>query len=402
MLGYLLARAGVSVVVIEKHGDFLRDFRGDTVHPSTIELMHELGILDEFLALPHQKVFELGAQIGDDHLQMADFSRLRTQANFVAFMPQWDFLNFLVSKARQYAQFSLLMDTEATGLIENDGQVEGVIADTEDGELRINADLIVGADGRTSIVRNAAGLEVKDVGAPMDILWMRMTRKKTDPPQTLGRINYGVFLIMLNREDYWQCGLVIPKGKLDDYKQQGLEAFRTRITRVAPFMADRVHELKSWDDIKLLTVKVDRLKKWYREGLLCIGDAAHAMSPVGGVGINLAIQDAVATANILYKPLLDRRCTVEELEKVQLRRLYPARMTQRVQVAIQNNVVRPIFKSEGIASLPWLMKGFNKLPALRLLPAAIIGIGFRAEHVQTPDVGKVHQISKSSVDELQK
>lgn len=398
MLGFLLARAGVNVVVLEKHGDFLRDFRGDTVHPSTLELMHELGILNEFLKLPHQEVTQLGAQIGGEQLTIVDFSHLPTKCKFIALMPQWDFLDFLADQAKRYSTFNLHLNTEAIGLIEEDDRITGVIAKTKDGEVRIKADLVVGADGRTSIVRQCANLEVEDVGAPMDVLWMRLSRKESDPAQTLGRVDTGVFFIMLNRGDYWQCGYIIAKGTIDKFREEGIEAFRERIVKIAPFTADRVNELKSFDDVKLLTVKVDRLNQWYHQGLLCIGDSAHAMSPVGGVGINLAIQDAVATANILYKPLLENRCTEQDLKLVQARRTYPTRMTQRLQVAIQNNVVSATLNNQKPVTVPWFMNSFKILPALRGIPATVIGMGFRPEHIHTPDVLRTKQTTTTGAE----
>lgn len=388
MVAFLLARAGVEVVVLEKHGDFLRDFRGDTVHPSTLELMYELGLLDKLLELPHQKAIRPGAAVGNDYFTVADFSYLPTKCKFIAFMPQWDFLNFLSDEARRYPCFSLRMNTEATGIIEEAGRVMGVTAKTETGWLNVRAQLVIAADGRGSIIRQSAGLEVEDVGAPMDVLWMRISRQDSDPVETMGRVASGAMFIMLNRKDYWQCGFIIPKGKLDEYRQEGIEKFRDRVAAIAPFVADRVDQLKSWDDIKLLTVKVDRLKKWYRDGLLCIGDSAHAMSPVGGVGINLAIQDAVATANMLYKPLLQGTCTQEDLSKVQQRRTYPTRMTQRLQVAIQNKVINPTLQSSKPVSAPWIMHSLNVIPLLRAIPATVIGQGFRPEHIQTPDASR--------------
>ncbi len=386
MLGFLLARAGVDVVVLEKHGDFLRDFRGDTVHPSTLQVMHELGILDKLLERPHQEVVQLGGQFGEDFVPLGDFSYLTTKCRFIAFMPQWEFLNFLSETAKKYSTFVLRMNTEAAGLIEESGRIVGVKAITKSGELHVRADLVVGADGRSSVIREAAGLTVEDIGAPMDVLWLRLSRKDSDPPQTFGRVNAGVIFIMLNRGTYWQCGYVIEKGKLDQLRAEGLENFRNRINEVAPFVADRTDELQSWDDIKLLTVKVDRLKTWYRQGLLCIGDAAHAMSPIGGVGINLAIQDAVATANILYKPLLQKACSEADLKRVQERRLFPTQMTQGLQVALQNNFVKRTLESAKSMSLPWPMQLFKAIPFLRAIPAAVIGIGFRAEHVHTPAI----------------
>lgn len=385
MLGLLLARAGVEVVVLEKHGDFLRDFRGDTVHPSTLELMHELGILDQFLALPHQKVSQLGGQIGTDFVTMADFSYLPTKCKYVAFMPQWDFLDFIADQGMKYSGFSVRMNTKATQLIEENGQITGVVAEGPDGEIRVKAELVVAADGRASILREQAKLPLQDIGAPMDVLWMRLSRLASDPPQTLGRIQPGVMFVMLNRGDYWQCGYIIAKNALEKLKSEGLESFQKRVVKIVPFTVDRVGELKSWDQIKLLTVQVNRLKKWYRKGLLFIGDAAHAMSPVGGVGINLAVQDAVAAANLLYKPLLDGNCTEEDLKKVQDRRTFPTVATQEFQVAIQNNVVKPTLEGTTVLGAPWPVKLLNLIPPLRGIPAAVIGNGFRPEHIRSPE-----------------
>ncbi len=303
MLGFLLARAGVPVVVLEKHKDFLRDFRGDTVHPSTLELMYELGLLDEFLKLPHQKIETLSGQVGAERVTMADFTHLPTHCKYIALMPQWDFLNFLADHGKRYKTFDLRMQTEATDLIEEGGRIVGLRANTPDGALDIRADLVIGADGRHSTVREQAGLKGDDYGAPMDVLWFRLSRKASDETETFGHIEAGMMLVMLDRGDYWQCAFVIPKGGIERVKAKGLDAFRERVVWMSPFLADRIGELKSWDDIKLLSVAVDRLQQWWRPGLLCIGDAAHAMSPIGGVGINLAVQDAVAAANRLAAPL---------------------------------------------------------------------------------------------------
>ena len=385
MLGLLLARAGVDVVVLEKHADFLRDFRGDTIHPSTLEVMHELGLLERLLTLPHQKVPRINAQFGDLALTVADFSSLSTQCRFVAFMPQWDFLNFLAEEAARYSTFQLRRQADVTGLIEEEGSVVGLRANTSDGPLEVRADLVVGADGRHSTVRSRAGLSVEEFGAPMDVLWFRLSRRSSDPGDPVGRFDAGRIFIMLNRSDYWQCGFVIPKGSRDQLQGQGLPAFRDAVAQLAPFMADRVAELHDWEPIKLLTVQVDRLRQWSRPGLLCIGDAAHAMSPVGGVGINLAIQDAVATANLLAVPLRNGRVTIEDLRRVQERREWPTRMTQRVQLAIQNRIIRRVLTNRERFSPPFAIRLLASVPFLRRIPARMIGLGFRPEHVHTSD-----------------
>jgi len=385
MLGLLLARAGVEVVVLEKHADFLRDFRGDTIHPSTLEVMHELGVLERLLTLPHQKVSRINAQFGDLALTVADFSSLSTHCRFVAFMPQWDFLNFLAEEAARYSTFQLRRQAEVTGLIEEEGSVVGLRANTSDGLLEVRADLVVGADGRHSIVRAKASLSIEEFGAPMDVLWFHLSRRASDPGDPVGRFDAGRIFIMLNRGDYWQCGFVIPKGSRDQLQEQGLPAFRHAVAQLAPFMADRVGELRDWEPIKLLTVQVDRLRQWYRPGLLCIGDAAHAMSPVGGVGINLAIQDAVATANLLAVPLRDGQVTTEDLRRVQQRREWPTSMTQRVQLAIQNRVIRRVLTERDKFSPPFAIRLLALIPFLRRIPARMIGLGLRPEHVHTSD-----------------
>ena len=384
MLGLLLARAGVSVLVLEKHADFLRDFRGDTLHPSTLEIMHELGILDRFLRLPHQKVTRINARFGELEFTVADFSYLPTQCRYVAFMPQWDFLNFLVEEGNRYRTFQVRMSAEVTDLIEDGGSVVGLRAETGTGPLDVRAALVVGADGRHSVVRKQAGLSVEEFGAPMDVLWFRLSRKPNDPADPMGRFDTGRIFIMLNRGDYWQCGFVIAKGSLAEVRAQGLPLFRDSIAKLAPFAADRVQELQDWEPIKLLTVQVDRLQQWYKPGLLCIGDAAHAMSPVGGVGINLAIQDAVATANLLAQPLRDGRVTESDLAKVQARRAWPTEMTQRVQLAVQNRVIRRVLDSTTPLSPPSVLRLLAHFPVLRRIPARLIGLGVRPEHVRTP------------------
>jgi 2-polyprenyl-6-methoxyphenol hydroxylase-like FAD-dependent oxidoreductase len=387
VLGFLLARAGVDVIVLEKHADFLRDFRGDTVHPSTLELMYELGILDDFLRRPHQELPEIGALIDDFPVTVADFSHLPTHCKFVALMPQWDFLNFIAEKAKVYPHFHLRMESEVTELLkENEnGRVTGVRAKTRQGVLEVRAQLTVGADGRHSTVRSQAKLGVIDLGAPIDVLWMRVARQPDDPDQTLGRFRAGKILVTLNRDDYWQCAFVIPKGGFDAIKQKGLPAFRETIESVAPFLRGRTDELKSWDDIKLLSVAVDRLRQWSRAGLLCIGDSSHAMSPIGGVGINLAIQDAVAAANILAGPLLEGKLTDERLQEVQKRREFPTRMTQGFQVFAHKHFIGPALSNQApLRRLPVPLKLLQRFPILRRIPARMVGLGFRPEHVRSP------------------
>ena len=390
MLGLLLARAGVEVVVLEKHADFLRDFRGDTIHPSTLEVMHELGLLERLLTLPHQKSSRINGQFGDLALTVADFSSLSTQCRFIAFMPQWDFLSFLAEEAARYSTFQLRMHADVTGLIEEAGSVVGLRANSPDGTLEVRASLVVGADGRHSVVRAQAGLSVEEFGAPMDVLWFRLSRQPSDPADPIGRFDASRIFIMLNRGDYWQCGFVIPKGSRDRLQGKGLPAFRDAVVQLAPFMADRVGELHDWDPIKLLTVQVDRLHRWYRPGLLCIGDAAHAMSPVGGVGINLAIQDAVATANLLAAPLRAGRPTVQDLQRVQQRREWPTRMTQRVQLMIQDRVIKRVLTDGDRFSPPFAIRLLALVPFLRRIPARMIGLGFRPEHVHTSDTKTAH------------
>jgi len=384
MVGFLLARAGIDVVVLEKHADFLRDFRGDTVHPSTLELMYELGIIDEFLRRPHQELRQIGALIEDFPVTAADFSHLPTHCKFVALMPQWDFLNFIAENAKLYPQFHLRMEVEVTDLLIEDGHVTGVRARTPQGPLEIRAQLTIGADGRHSGVREAAQLEVMDMGAPIDVLWMRVAKKPGDPSQTLGRFREGKILVTLDRDDYWQCAYVIQKGEYDSIQRNGLRAFRENIERAAPFLRGRTDELKSWDDIKLLSVAVDRLRHWSRAGLLCIGDSAHAMSPIGGVGINLAIQDAVAAANILAQPLLESAVSEQQLQAVQERREFPTRMTQRLQVFVHKHFIgSALNKRAPLRSLPLPLKLLQYFPVLRRIPARMIGLGFRPEHIRS-------------------
>ena len=385
MLGFLLARAGVDVLVLEKHADFLRDFRGDTIHPSTLEVMYELGLLEEFLKRPHQQADELRGLIGDDLIVLADLKHLPTHCKFIALMPQWDFLDFLADHAKRYAGFALRMRADVGELLFDGKKVVGLRAKTPDGDLEVRADLVVGADGRHSTVRERAGLEVKDIGAPMDVLWMRLSRRPGDGGQLMGRILPGRLFVMIDRGDYWQCAYVIPKGGFDEVRRKGLDAFRRSLVEINPALGDRVQELASWDDIKLLTVVIDRLKRWFRDGLLCIGDAAHAMSPVGGIGINVAIQDAVAAGNILGPALRKGPVPESLLAEVQKRREWPTRMTQSLQVVVQNLVIRNVLQMQKKPRAPFIVKLFNWFPALRRIPGRIIGLGFRPEHVRTPE-----------------
>jgi 2-polyprenyl-6-methoxyphenol hydroxylase-like FAD-dependent oxidoreductase len=385
MVGYLLARAGIDVIVLEKHADFLRDFRGDTIHPSTMELMQELGLLDAFLRLPHRKVERLVGEIGKVRVTMAEFTRLSSACKFVAFMPQWDFLDFMADRGRGYQSFRLMMKTEATDPIEQGGRIVGLWANAQAGAVEIRADLVIGADGRHSTIRERAGLKVEDLGAPMDVLWMRLSRRADDYAETFGHFEAGGIFIMVDRGDYWQCAYVIEKGSAGQVMKRDIDEFRHTILALSPWLGERVNELKSWDDVKLLTVALDRLPQWYRPGLLCIGDAAHAMSPIGGVGINLAIQDAVAAANILADPLSAGAVTLDHLAQVQRRREWPTRVTQAFQRTIQNRVIGPVLAGTKQPKVPLTVKLLDWFPPLRGIPARFIGIGVRPEHIRTKE-----------------
>jgi 2-polyprenyl-6-methoxyphenol hydroxylase-like FAD-dependent oxidoreductase len=386
MCGFLLARAGIDVVVLEKHADFLRDFRGDTVHPSTLELMYELGVLEDFLRRPHQELSQIGAQVDDFTVIVGDFSHLPTHCKFVGLMPQWEFLNFIAGKAKAYPGFHVRMETEVTDLLIENGRVSGVRAKSPRGPLEVRANLTIGGDGRRSIVREKAGLEVLDLGAPIDVLWMRVSRDASDPNQTLGRFRAGKILVTLDRDEYWQCAYVIPKGGFDAIRQRGLASFQDEIASVAPFLRARLSELKDWNDVKLLSVAVDCLRQWSRAGLLCIGDSAHAMSPIGGVGINLAIQDAVAAANILAGPLAKGVVADERLREVQRRREFPTRVTQGFQVFAHKRFIGPAMRNaRPLTRLPFALKLLQMFPILRRIPARLVGLGVRPEHVHTPD-----------------
>jgi 2-polyprenyl-6-methoxyphenol hydroxylase-like FAD-dependent oxidoreductase len=398
MTGFLLARAGVEVVVLEKHADFNRDFRGDTIHPSTLELMHELGLLQEFLRLPHQELRELRGVMNGHVVPLADFSHLPTRCKFIAFMPQWDFLNFLAGHAKQFPTFTLHMQHEVTDVVyaagrdldglkpsRSDGaRVIGVRVKTPDGERDFLGDLVIGADGRHSIVHQRAGLAVQEFGVPIDVLWTRLSKRESDPAQSLGFFRRRRLLVLLDRGDYFQVGFVIPKGTFEKIKELGFTKFHADIVAMAPFLQDRVRELDDWSKIKLLTVQINRLQRWAREGLLCIGDSAHAMSPAGGVGINLALQDAVATANLLAAKLRQGPVTIDDLDKVQERRELPVRLIQRMQVFIHRRVVSAAPTDRDSDSLPFIGRLFRWFPLLRRLPARFIGIGPRPEHIESP------------------
>jgi 2-polyprenyl-6-methoxyphenol hydroxylase-like FAD-dependent oxidoreductase len=384
MCGYLLARAGVDVTVLEKHRDFLRDFRGDTVHPSTLQVMHELGLLQEFLKLPHARIAHAGIDIGERHFEFADLSHLPTACKFIAMMPQWDFLDFLAREGRKLPNFHLLMQTEAKDLIAQNGRIAGLVATGPGGHMQIRAGLTIAADGRHSTLRDKSGLTVEEIGAPFDVLWLRLPLEAGDPVDVIGRLQGGQMFVMLYRGDYWQCALVIPKGGNDAIRAEGLAKFRARLRSIAGFAADRVDKaITDFDQVKLLTVAVNRLEQWARPGLLCIGDAAHAMSPVGGVGINLAIQDAVATANILGPVLQKGVPKFSDLKKVQRRRQFPTRVIQGFQVIVQNRFLEPtILKSDRTPNPPWFLKLLDRHPLLRRIPARFLALGVRPEHVR--------------------
>lgn len=386
MLGVLLARAGIDATVLEKHQDFFRDFRGDTVHPSTLQLLYELGWLDGFLALPHSEIQSVSATIGNGTVKIADLTHLPTHCKFVALMPQWDFLNFLAERGRRYPTFHLMMQTEGVGLIERDGHVTGVRATTPAGDVEIQAKLVVGADGRHSTIRDVAGFQVDNIGAPMDVLWMRISKTPGERTQQLGTVRTGHMLVTLDRGDYWQCAYIIAKGTFEKLKSEGIASLQQGLLETLPQLGDRVREIDDWSKVSVLEVRVDRLERWHRPGLLCIGDAAHAMSPIGGIGINLAIQDAVAAANILCEPLRNGQTPSEsDLQHVQSRRMFPTKVTQAFQVFIQDRAILPVLRGAPIDSAPLAFRLLDEFPRLRRLPARLIGMGVRSEHVHTPD-----------------
>jgi 2-polyprenyl-6-methoxyphenol hydroxylase-like FAD-dependent oxidoreductase len=381
LMGFLLARAGVDVVVLEKHADFLRDFRGDTIHPSTLDVMHELGLLEEFLRRPHDELHEVAIRVGTEQAKIADFRHVPTHCKFMMMMPQWEFLDFLADHARRLPNFHMVMQAEATTLLSDDDRVTGLVARRPDGDLAVRAALVVGADGRHSTIRAQAGLVSQDFGAPMDVLWLRVSRVPADPPDLFGQIDAGRMLVMIARNDYWQCALLIPKGSFDAVRDRGMAALHESLLALSPWLGERVKELVDWDQVKLLAVTVDRLREWAKPGLLCIGDAAHAMSPIGGVGINLAVQDAVAAARLLAGPLRDHAVDLAALQRVQRRREWPVRVVQRMQLTMQDSLIAPVLAAGGPVRMPAFMRLFGRFALLRRIPAWFIGVGVRPEHV---------------------
>jgi 2-polyprenyl-6-methoxyphenol hydroxylase-like FAD-dependent oxidoreductase len=376
----LLARAGIRVVVLEKHNDFLRDFRGDTVHPTTLRIIDELGFIDEFLHLPHTKINRVAFDTDGSIRTFGDFRVLKWlgfKQPYIALMPQWDFLDFLAEKASAYPEFTLVRNAEVTDLIFDGDRVVG--ARTPD--LEVRAELVVAADGRKSAVRAAAGLQTAQAHSPMDVLWFRLKWRPGDPRELYGVFRKGLIMAMIYRGDYWQVASLVPKGSSP--RAGSLEAFKERLVAVAPRLREHVNDVSSWDDTSELDVRVDRLKTWWRTGLLCIGDAAHAMSPAGGVGINLAVADAVAAANILCNPLRAGRVTNADLAKVQRRRELPTRIVQAFQVFAQDKVIAPNLSGD---LSPIRIPRIVGLGPLQWIPPIFVGRGFRPEHVRTPDV----------------
>ena len=382
--GLLFARAGVSTTVLEKHGDFLRDFRGDTVHPSTLRLFSELGLLDRLLQRPHNKVYGIGGTIGSRQLTIADFSHFDPRWNFTALMPQWEFLDFVADEARAHPHFQLIMNAEATGLLNGEERVTGVVYRHEGGERELRTRLVIAADGRRSILRTEAGLPLRTLGAPIDVFWFRVPKQPTPDNKTTGIFVAGRIMVLLDRGDYWQCAYVFPKGSEETVKARGLDAFRQEVAQVAPVLAGEVKAVASWDDVRLLTVALDRLECWHKPGLLIIGDAAHAMSPVGGVGINVAIQDAVAAANLLAERMAEGEPVDGLLGKVRKRRLLQVRLIQRFQKLAQDRIITPLLGRSTQFEPPLLLRMLNRYPLLRRIPAAFLGFGPRPEHIRSP------------------
>lgn len=382
MLGYIMAKFGIDIVVLEKHKDFFRDFRGDTIHPSTMNILHQLGDLDDFLKIPHDKTNRITTKFGDKEFTVADFTHLKIRTPFIAFTPQWNFLNFLVEKGSKLPNFHMMMETKATDLIKKNGEIVGLKAVNPNGELSIYSDLVVGTDGRHSLTREKAKLKVHDLSSPIDVLWFSMLKNKNDKKLPFINASNGNLLIVINRGDYWQCGFIVQKGGYEFIKEKGINYFQQELTDIIPKLKDNIQEITDFEHVKKLDVKVDRLKKWYTEGLICIGDAAHAMSPIGGVGINLAIQDAVAAANILVPAFKEGKPTQDDLRKIQERRMFPTKFTQGVQVFIQNKSLQPFLENKKKQNAPSILKLLQWIPFLRRFPARFIGLGIRSEKIE--------------------
>ena len=383
MLGILLARAGVDTIVLEKHADFFRDFRGDTIHPSTIDLLDQLGLREKFDAIPHSQIKTLDIVVNGNRLTPVDFSHLHGRNRSVALMPQWDFLSLLAEEGAKYPSFRLLMDAEATELMRDGERVTGVRAQTPDGELTIEAGLTVAADGRDSALRDDAGLVPREYGIEIDLLWFRLPRTTVRPPDTLAYLDAESMIITIPRTDYYQSGMLIPKGDFESIRGDGLEEFQARIARAAPFLAEVTGSLTNWDQVKLLTVKVNRLDQWWLDGFLCIGDAAHAMSPAFGVGVNYAVQDAVATANLLVDSLRGDTVTVDGLRAVQKRRYSPVARMQPIQLRLHEVIAKPGGGAFLANPMRWWQRAIASvvLPIARRVTARIVGRGFRPEKI---------------------
>jgi 2-polyprenyl-6-methoxyphenol hydroxylase-like FAD-dependent oxidoreductase len=384
LVSYLLARAGIPVVVLEKHSDFLRDFRGDTIHPSTLEILDELGLADRFLSLPHSKLSKLSIRTTTGQKVVMSLERLPSKFRFIAMVPQWDFLEFLTSEAARFPTFRLIRNAEVLGLLETGGVIHGVRYRDGAGEHDLEAQLTIGADGRSSVTRQAANLPQVQTAPPMDVFWFRMSRRRGELTEIGLRLGAGLGLVLLDRNDYWQAAYIMPKGAADRIRREGLDGFRRSILSVAPELGDRVAEIRDWDQVKLLTVRADRLTRWHKPGYLAIGDAAHAMSPVGGVGINIAIHDATVAANLLWRPLSTGTLLESDLAKVQRQREFAVRVIQAFQSAVQSQIIKPMLEANRPPSLPWLLRAILRVPLLRDIPPRLVAFGIRRPHVQSP------------------
>ncbi len=384
MAGVLFARAGLKVAVLEKHADFLRDFRGDTIHPSTLELFHQLGMLDDLLKLPHSRVDQAMIHIAGQKMKVLDFRHLPVAAPYIAMMPQWDLLNFIATKAKQYPGFDLLMETEAMDLLYDDAErVRGV--ETRAGES-LEAKLVIAADGRRSVLRGKAELPLQNIGAPMDVFWFRVDKPDNAGGDVFGTVQAGRFMVMIDRQDYYQCAYIFNKGQADEVRAAGLEAFRAGLRSLVPDLSEAFSQITSWDQVKMLEVALDRLERWHRPGLLAIGDAAHAMSPIGGVGINIAVQDAVTAANVLAGPMARGDNPDSLLEQVYARRIKPVRRMQAFQKFAQDRVIAPLLRRTKPIEKPFLiLRLLDRMPLLRRIPGRVIGMGFGREDIHSPE-----------------